>query len=117
MDREGRRVEQRGEDQLLALVAIEDARPGDRAETRQDRVAPIVVARHPDADAAASHHAKALGPKERVDRRQVVTDDPAGQLELAGDRFDGGRLRLGQEETRDRRLPAIEWNDRHGAQI
>src|SRR5947208_14462776 len=50
----------------------------------------------------------------RDDRWQVVADYPTGQLELARDRLDGRRPRLGQQQTRDRRLSAIEWNDRHG---
>src|SRR5438105_934103 len=114
VDRTRRRIEKRGEDLELAVIAVEDARPGHRAERGQNRLAPILVPRHPDADAAAPHHAEALGPKEGVDGREVVADDPTGQLELARDRLHGGRPRLGQEETRDGRLSAIERNDRHG---
>src|SRR5438094_9883886 len=77
-------------------------------------MSPVLVALNPHAHAPASHDPKALWAKVRVDRWQVVADDPTGQLELARDRLDGRRPRLAQQQTRDRRLSAIEWNDRRG---
>src|SRR5439155_1259269 len=66
-----------------------------------------------DIELAAAHR-DALSAKVRVDRWQVVADDPTGQVELARDRLNGRWALLGEEQPRDRRLSAIEWNDRHG---
>src|SRR5438552_7123842 len=114
VDRLGGCIEKCREYLELAVVAVEHPRTRDRTECRQDRAPPVVIPRDPDANATAPHDPKALGAKVRVDRWQVVADDPTGQLELARDRLNGRRPRLGQQQTRDRRLSAIEWNDRHG---
>jgi hypothetical protein len=91
--------------------------PDRGANTHQDRTAALRVAGHPNPHAAASHHSETFGSEECLDRRKVVPDDATGQLELASDRFDGRGLCISEQQTRDRRLPAIERNDRHGANL
>src|SRR5438093_5740207 len=114
VDRTRRLVEKCCEHTQLAVVSIENARTRDRAERRQERMSPVLVALNPHAHAPASHDPKALWAKVRVDRWQVVADDPTGQVELARDRLNCRWALLREEQPRDRRLSAIEWNDRHG---
>ena len=75
-----RRVEQRGEDLKLAVIAIENPGPGRSAKTHQDRTAALSIPGHPYTNPAASHDSEALGPEECLDRWKVVPDDATRQL-------------------------------------
>src|SRR6267143_2236325 len=105
------RVKKRRKGVELSVTRIEDPRPRGRIQAGQDRMPSVFVARCPDAQPAASDDPNSRRPEEGLDRRQVVADDPSGQLQLRRDRFHGGRLRFGKQQPRDTGLAAIERDD------